>query len=249
MNAVVANSYNVADQARMAAARNYFAWQARLVKREIGQRVIEIGCGAGNFTQELLDREAVLGIDIDEDCLRTWRARYADYPSVRAISGDAANLPFDESLRFRADSIVCLNVLEHIDDDRAALRGMASILPGGGRIVLMVPAFEFLYGAIDRNLGHHRRYTRASLMRLVHDQVSKITPAMTGGALRVRKLRYMNLPGFFGWWMNARVLKLEAQSESQIAFADRFIFPIASRLEAIIPPPFGQSIFCVLEKL
>jgi len=234
MNAVLVNSYNVADQARMAAARNYIAWLARVVKPEIGARVIEIGCGLGNFTRQLLDREAVLGVETDTDCLETWRARY---PGLESIAADAADLPIEKLQRFRADSCVCLNVLEHIEDDRAALAGMAAVLPPGGKIVLIVPAFAMLYGPIDRHLGHHRRYGKTALRRVAEQ-----------AGLRVSKLRYMNCAGFFGWWINARLLKLEAQSKAQIRFADRFIFPIASRLESVVPPPFGQSLFAVLER-
>ncbi len=73
-----APSYNVADQARMAAAVNYFAWQARLVKPELGQRVIEIGCGTGNFTRMLLDREAVLALDADVDCVERIGTRFSE---------------------------------------------------------------------------------------------------------------------------------------------------------------------------
>jgi hypothetical protein len=68
------------------------------------------------------------------------------------------------------------------------------------------------------------------------------------GGLRVKKLRYMNVAGFFGWWLNARVFRREEQSEAQIGFFDRMVVPVASRLEALIAPPFGQSIFAVLEK-
>jgi hypothetical protein len=132
---------------------------------------------------------------------------------------------------------VCLNVLEHIEDDGAALRGMASVLPAGSAIVLIVPAFAALYGPIDRNLAHYRRYSRAGLAALA---------ARAG--LRVEKQRYMNAAGFFGWWVNARVLRREAQSAGQIRIFDRYVVPWLSRLEEMMPPPFGQSIFAVLRK-
>jgi SAM-dependent methyltransferase len=235
-------SYNVADQARMAAAVNYFAWQARLVKPELGQRVVEIGCGSGNFTGMLLDREAVFALDVDPECIERIRQRFRDRANLRTAVCNASELlveqaVLDEVRQFRPDSLVCLNVLEHIQDDRGALRGMAAILPPGGVIVLIVPAFESLYGPIDRNLGHHRRYSRASITRLAQDC-----------GLGIRKLRYMNCAGFFGWWWNARVFKREAQSERQIAFFDRFMVPIVSRIEARVGPPFGQSLFVVLKK-
>ena len=130
-----------------------------------------------------------------------------------------------------------LNVLEHIADDREALDRMASILSPGGVIVLLVPAFPSLFGPIDRNLGHYRRYTRESLAKLA-------------GAcgLRARRLQYMNTVGFFGWWINARLLHRKEQSDSQIAVFDRYIVPLMSRAEAILRPPFGQSLLAVLER-
>jgi ubiquinone/menaquinone biosynthesis C-methylase UbiE len=231
-------SYNVADQARMAAAVNYFAWQARLVKPELGQRVVEVGCGTGNFTRQLLDREAVLTLDSDADCIAENGRRFRDRGNVRAGICNASELStFDEARNFQADSVVCLNVLEHIEDDRQALAGMASLLPTGGVIVLIVPAFRSLYGPIDHNLGHYRRYDRRSIKNLARDC-----------ELKVATIRYMNLVGFFGWWLNARILKREAQSELQISFFDRWIVPVASRLEGLLAPPFGQSLFVVLKK-
>jgi len=235
-------SYNVADQARMAAAVNYFDWQARLVKPELGQRVVEIGCGSGNFTGMLLDREAVFALDVDPECIERINQRFRDRGNLRTAVCNASELlvkqmPLDEIRQFQPDSLVCLNVLEHIQDDRGALRGMAAILPPGGVIVLIVPAFESLYGPIDRNLGHHRRYSRVSMTTLAQDC-----------GLGMSKLRYMNCAGFFGWWWNARVFQREAQSERQIAFFDRFMVPIISRIEARMRPPFGQSLLVVLQK-
>lgn len=103
--------------------------------------------------------------------------------------------------------------------------------------MLIVPAFAALYGPIDRNLGHYRRYSRASIARV---------GAQAG--FRVKKVRYLNTVGFFGWWMNARVLKREAQSETQIAIFDRYVVPVMSALEMAIKPPYGQSLLVVLEK-
>jgi hypothetical protein len=104
--------------------------------------------------------------------------------------------------------------------------------------VLIVPAFQSLFGPIDHLLGHHRRYSKATLSRLA-DQAG----------FRVAKLRYMNVIGFFGWWLNARVLRRTEQSEAQIAVFDSLVVPIQSAVERWIEPPCGQSIFAVLEKL
>jgi SAM-dependent methyltransferase len=227
-------AYTVADQERMKRARRYFAWQAEMAKARIGRRVIEIGCGLGNFTQHLLDRDLILGIDVVDDCLEQLRLRY---PTVETRCLDVQNAAFRELKRYHADTVVCLNVLEHVREDGQALRHIHEVLEPGGRAVFILPAFESLYGPIDRNLGHYRRYSKAAWRALA---------AATG--FHVALARYFNSVGFLGWWINAKILKKTEQSESQIAFFDSVVVPAMSRLENIIPPPFGQSIFTVLEK-
>jgi SAM-dependent methyltransferase len=230
-------AYTVEDQERMAQAANYVAWQARLVHPELGRRVLEVGCGLGNFTGTLLDREAVIAVDVEPACIDHLKRRYAESPNLQAFVCDVAGPEFRRLARFRPDSCVCLNVLEHTADDVSALQAMASVLTPGGKIVLIVPAFQALYGPIDRNLGHFRRYSRAGLVRLA-----------PRAGLRLIRARYSNCLGFFGWWTNAHVLKRQAQSARQIAVFDRYLVPVISALEGVVPPPFGQSLVAVLER-
>jgi len=221
----------------MAHATNYIAWQRRLVAPWLGSRVIEVGCGIGNFTAALLDRETVIAVDVDAACVARLRERYPGRPNLRLCVCEPDSAAFTDLASLHPDSCVCLNVLEHIAHDRRALAAMASVLIPGGTIVLLAPAFQALYGPIDRNLGHHRRYSRESLRALAH---------VTG--LEVRTLHYVNAIGFFGWWINAHVLRREGQSTAQIRMFDRCVVPWLSRLEAIRPPAFGQSLFAVLRK-
>jgi SAM-dependent methyltransferase len=230
-------AWKIEDLERMTRARNYFAWQSRLVGREIGRRVVEVGCGVGNFTATLLNREAVIAVDNDLDCLARVRDRFLDRSNLHVMPGDASDDSFPELARFQPDSCVCLNVLEHIEDDEKALRNMAAILSPGGVVVLLLPAFPALYGPIGGNLGHWRRYRRSGVARLAE-----------AAGLRVRRARYMNTIGFFGWWMNARVLRRDTQSAGQIEVFDRYLVPLMSRLENLVPTPFGQSLFVVMEK-
>jgi len=138
--------------------------------------------------------------------------------------------------KFGADSCAAVNVLEHIEDDQKALARMAAVLRPGGVIVLIVPAFSFLFGPIDRNLGHYRRYSPRAIRDLAES-----------ANMCVRKIRFMNFVGFFGWWMNARVFKRGAQSPYQIRTFDHWIVPLLSRIEDRLPPPLGQSLLAVLE--
>jgi SAM-dependent methyltransferase len=221
----------------MASARHYLAWQSGLITPELGRRVVEIGCGLGNFTGKLLDREAVIALDVEPDCIERLRRRYPRQHNLHAFVGDTGSGSFSDLARFHPDSCLCVNVLEHIQDDREALVRMASILEPRGVIVLWVPAFPSLYGPIDRNLGHYRRYRRASIARLA-----------SSAGLDVTKIQYVNLAGFFAWWLNSHILRREAFSQSQIDAFDRYVAPVFSRLEKRISPPFGQSLLVVLRK-
>jgi len=229
-------TYTLEDQRRMSKAKNYFAWQHRLIQNELGQRILEVGCGVGNFTSSLLDRETVIAVDVEPECIQLLKRRYPDQDNLHAFVCDVLSPEFRELASFQPDSGVVVNVLEHVGDDVAALKAVASVLAPGGVIVLLVPAFQALYGPIDKNLGHHRRYSRGGIRRLAQ---------RTG--LRIRKLHYMNSIGFFGWWTNARILKREAQSERQIEIFDRYLVPPLSALERLLRPPFGQSLLAVLE--
>jgi SAM-dependent methyltransferase len=229
--------FTLEDQRQMTRAKNYFAWQSRLVVRELGRRVVEVGCGIGNFTGLLLDRELVIALDREQACVERLRARFAERANLLAFTCDVGSDEFRDLARYRPDSAVCVNVLEHLEDDGGALRAMAEILAPGGVIVLLVPAFEALYGPIDRNLGHYRRYRRDSLVKMAD-----------AAGLEVRKLHYVNAVGFFGWWVNARVFQRETQSDAQIAFFDRIVAPISSAIEGAVKPPFGQSLLAVLRR-
>jgi hypothetical protein len=114
---------------------------------------------------------------------------------------------------------------------------MSAVLPSGGTAVLIVPAFNALYGPIDERLGHYRRYSKRSFVQVARK-----------AGFEPRILRYINSIGFFGWWFNAKVLKRTEQSAAQIRIFDAMVVPLLSRVERRLEPPVGQSIFAVLVK-
>jgi SAM-dependent methyltransferase len=225
-----------ADLTRMGRARNYQAWQRGVVEPWLGRRILEYGCGLGNFTATILDRELVVACDTEAPFVEALRQRFPNQRNLQFFAGNTQSPDFPALASQKLDCCVCLNVLEHVEDDVQALRAIAGVLQPPGFIILIVPAFPALTGPIDKRLQHQRRYTRRSLAR-----------AANSAGLGVRHLRYVNLMGFFGWWLNARVLRLEEQSAAQIDFFDRCVVPVMSRVERVVPPPFGQSILAVLE--
>jgi hypothetical protein len=106
-----------------------------------------------------------------------------------------------------------------------------------GRIILLVPAFQFLYGTIDRLVGHKRRYTKRSLKELLNK-----------AGFIVEKIEFMNSLGILGWFLNNRILRRREESVSQVALYDRFFVPLIRRIEKIITPPFGLSIVAIARR-
>ena len=109
--------YVLRDQERMKAAQRYFAWQARIARRELGRRVVEVGCGVGNFTRHLLDRELVVAMDVEAECVAQLVRNLEAPANLMARQMDVVDPAFVELREHGIDSIVCMNVLEHVRDD------------------------------------------------------------------------------------------------------------------------------------
>jgi len=221
----------------MSKATNYNRWMFSNLSRYIGKNVLEIGGGIGNMTRLLLPgRKLVVSTDITGYNLRILKSRFKNRRSFFAvntdISKDTAHLR-----RFSFDTVVCINVLEHIEKDVAALKNMNSLLNKGGKLVLLVPAFSALYGTIDKADGHHRRYDKKKTIKKVE-----------AAGFEVMKCFYMNLPGFFGWFYHGRVLKAGLHPEGDISLFDKLV-PIFSFFERILHPPFGLSLVVIARKM
>jgi len=221
----------------MSRARNYTEWIFDKYENCIGKRVVEIGAGIGNFTGKFIDKELVIAVDNYKPCIDYIKNRFADNNNIIPLE-ESIDSPSILSLsRYSPDTIVCINVLEHVEDDIAALDNMFSILTEGGKLILLVPAFQFMYGTIDRLVGHYRRYSKRDIE----------TKLVTAG-FYVKSISYMNCIAPFGWFLNNRILKKQEESLSQVIFYDRFVVPWLRKVEQIFIPPFGLSLVVVVEK-
>jgi glycosyltransferase involved in cell wall biosynthesis len=217
---------------RVEVLRRYTAFLWELIRPYVGRRVLEVGSGTGVMTRYLATRERVVATDIDPQYIELLRRTYADAPNVEVRALDLARLGEDRLPHHEFDTVVCSNVLEHVADDAAALRAMRELLAPGGRVVLIIPALQQLYGSIDEAIGHYRRYTREDIGRKLDE-----------AGLAVEHVRYFNLLGVPGWFLNARILRRRAVPGFQARINDRLV-PLL-RLEQRLKPPLGMSLLAV----
>ncbi len=221
---------------KLSAAKNYNQWVYELTRPHLGLRVLEVGCGIGNMTEFWLKHARVMATDINPVHLKEAEARWSNRDQLVTGLWDVAEAPSHTVRAFAPDTVVCINILEHVLDDARALRNMFDLLVPGGKLVLYVPALTQLYGSLDKELDHHRRYAKQQVRTLA-----------AGAGFTEQTLRFVNGPGIFGWWLNSRVLKRTYFSPHQIAIYDRLI-PVIKAVEDIVAPPLGQSLLYVGQK-
>jgi SAM-dependent methyltransferase len=219
----------------MQAAPRYNRWQFSRVAPYLGKRICEVGSGIGNMSDLILGHtpELLVLTDTDPYYREALRHQFRDHHEVvveeLTLPDPAAGARFR---RYDLDTVVALNVIEHIGADLEAVRSIAGMLRPRGRAVILVPALPALFGSLDRELGHQRRYTRKSLSRL-----------MQSAGFRVERTFYFNLVGTLGWWVNARLRKTARIPLQQLRQFDRFV-PVL-RAEDRVPLPLGQSVIAI----
>jgi SAM-dependent methyltransferase len=220
---------------RMSALDRYNNWIIECVKPWVGSTVLETGSGIGNISQHFLDREKLILTDVHEEYLEKLKGKFGGHPNV---SYELYNLEESGShLHGRGiDTIIALNVLEHIQNDTHALSEMASILSPGGHIILQLPAHKLLYGSLDRNLDHFRRYT-----------ISDIRSKFTESGLKAVRFIRINMFGAVGWLMYSRILRKKILPEGPLGLFN-MLTPFFMAVERTVPVPFGLSIIAVGRK-
>jgi SAM-dependent methyltransferase len=221
-------------------AVHYNAFVYSLMRPYLGESVLELGAGIGNQTPFLLeDGRHVLAIDIDERLVNVHRQRVMARPNLRTASVSIQHLAEDLRLANTFDSVVSSNVLEHIPDglDREVVAAMRGLLKKGGHSIHWVPACESIYGSLDESFKHVRRYTKASAEAL-----------FVRAGFEIVSCEFWNMLGFVGWWFSGRVLRIRRISKASALIFDRFVMPMVSAIEPLIPRPFGQSLLIVGKK-
>ena len=220
---------------RLNRAPRFTRWMADVIRPFVGNRVLEIGAGIGNMSVHLMPRPVYWATDVNPHYLDYLETLRSTRPYMQVAYTDAMNEEsYPEGMSF--DTVVCLNVVEHVQDDVAALRNVWNVLEPGGRAIVLVPCGPNLYGSLDEVLGHFRRYT--------HDQLVGV--AQQAG-FRVEKVLKFNRPGVFAWWLNGRVFKRKTFGLGQIRILN-LLTPLFRILDPWLPLP-PLSIIGILRKV
>ena len=230
------------DLESMSYALNYRRWILDLFAPHLGRRVVEVGAGTGSFSELLLARgpESLTLVEPSAGMHRLLVEHVGRIPTrarVRIHNDTFARVARRLTEEERPDSVIYVNVLEHVADDEAELRLVSEALAPGGRLFLFVPALRWLYGSFDRQVGHQRRYTRGGL-------AAKCERA----GFRVVRSVYFDAAGVLPWWVKYRVLRSEKMEPAAVRFYDRVCVPFVRRAEALVPPPLGKNVLLVAEK-
>ncbi len=215
--------------------RKFSAWMARCISPCVGTRVLEIGAGIGNLTRHLMPRETYVATDINRHYLAYLRNVAFGKPYLRVAELDLANAagfkPFESSF----DTVICLNVLEHITNDLNGLKNMYCALEPGGKVIVLVPQGQHLYCSLDRVLGHVKRYNRQELITLMQQ----------AGFVNIQ-VRDFNKFGVPGWIFNGRLLKREYFSRVQLKIYN-MLTPVMALFDNAFPW-IGLSLIATGEK-
>lgn len=218
----------------LAGAPNFAACVWDIVAPEVGEDILEVGTGIGVFTEKLLERGRVHGVEIVPEFVAEARRRLGPRPGLSLEVADIGAPSLPDSLRGKTfDTIVCMNVLEHIEDDGLVLSRFRDFLRPGGRLVLVVPAHRWLFNPLDANDGHFRRYEKGELR-------AKLEAA----GLSVAREGRFNLFGIAGWLLNGTLLRRRELPRGQMGLFDA-LAPLFFAAERLVGPPAGLSLLAV----
>jgi hypothetical protein len=227
----------------MSEASNYRRWILGIFEPHLGRHLVEVGAGLGSFSDLILSNhscESLALVEPSREMYKQLDARVRQMPESSRVCTYHASFP-DAAPLIKAerspDSIIYVNVLEHIEDDEVELGAIHTTLSDHGRVFLFVPALPWLFGAFDERVGHHRRYTKGELE-------GKLKRA----GFQIVVSSYFDLPGIAPWWIKYRLLRSTKMKPGAVRFYDRYIVPAARRFEAVIQPPLGKNIIVVAEK-
>lgn len=211
----------------------YNQWTLNKFKAYLKGEILEVGSGIGNFTDDLTKFGKVWAIDINNKYVSETKKKIGKRGQAGFGDIEKGKYFFNDK---KFNSIVCLNVLEHIKDDQSALNNLFNLLKPGGVLVLLIPAHQFLFGEIDRSIDHFRRYDKSKISQ----QLKKI-------GFKIIKSKRLNFLGALGWFIVGKLLKRNSVEQGNVRIFN-LIAPLVLPVEDLFEPLIGTSILTICQK-
>lgn len=203
--------------------RRFILWMGETLRPFIGDRVLEVAAGIGNFTNQFIPRELYIAADINPHYLHYLRSYSFGKPYLRVMEVDAEDPEYFLGLEEQFDTVIMLNVLEQVSDAGQALANLWSALQPGGRAIVLVSQNPGLYGTLDEALDHRLRYTRSEFERV-----------LTEAGFRIEKMFDFNRFSAPAWWINGKILRRRKFSRVQLKMID-LMMPVIKRVDRLLP--------------
>ena len=215
-------------------------WMYETIRPFTRGNILELGSGLGNISKFFIDDDASITLsDIDDDYLAHLKKEFSSDSNVKGfLSINLQKKDFNfyyAQLKEKFDTVFLLNVMEHLEDDDAAIQNINFLLKSDGILIILVPAYKFLYSELDIQLGHFRRYTK----KMLAEKVAK-------GSFRVEKSFYFNMMGIPAWYYG-KIKKLKVLSSGKMKLYNRLI-GIGRLLDKIAFKSIGLSVIAVARK-
>lgn len=237
------SAYPGTELEAMSAASNYHRWILEIFKPYLGAHLVEVGAGLGSFSELILSQHVCKTLSLVEPSDSMYERLAAHVRQLdTSASVDTYHATFVEAAdliktRHAPDSIIYVNVLEHIADDEGELDAVRLTLSECGRVFIFVPALQWLFGTLDERVGHLRRYSKSELEQKLRRSGFKIV-----------RSAYFDFPGIAPWWLKYRLMKSVTMEPGAVRFYDRFIIPAVRRIESLITMPIGKNVIAIAEK-
>lgn len=224
----------------------YHQWMLDEFSNHFGNVIVEVGAGTGSISKKLLESKPKKLFCIEPsrmvydklvESLDKYKAVNKTETEINPLNSFLCDA--EETLKNQSvDTIIYINVLEHIENDVDELKIMNNCLSKDGKILIFVPALQWIYGTHDKNVGHFRRYYKSELRKKIE----------TAG-FEIVSIKYFDLFGILPWWFSFKVLKIKYLNNGQSKIYDKWIVPITRFVEKISPPIVGKNLIVVAKKI
>lgn len=228
--------YPGTDLESMSYAQNYHKWILKSIAKCVTGNIAEIGAGSGNFSKELLS--------LNPQKLYSFEPSLNMFPKLdktleKFSNAKASDSYFsvEENLKLNLDTILYINVLEHIENDLEELKFSLKALNTQGHLIIFVPALQFLFSDYDKHVGHFRRYHKEDLKTLVQE-----------AGFNIKSIKYFDIAGVLPWYISNTLLK-RSLNPKDVALYDKLVVPIMNKIEPILPLPFGKNLLLIAQKI